>query len=48
VLDREGKKIQEYKVGGLPTGGTSTAPTTKPATSGGRPITEGFKILEVK
>jgi len=48
VLDREGKKVQEYKVGGLPTGGTSTAPTAKPATSGGRPMTEGFKILEVK
>ena len=48
VLDREGKKIQEYKVGGLPTGGTSTAPAAKPATSGGRPMTEGFKILEVK
>jgi len=48
VLDREGKKVQEYKVGGLPTGGTSTAPVAKPATSGGRPMTEGFKILEVK
>jgi len=48
VLDREGKKVQEYKVGGLPTGGTSTAPPAKPATSGGRPMTEGFKILEVK
>jgi len=48
VLDREGKKVQEYKVGGLPTGGTSTAPAAKPATSGGRPMTEGFKILEVK
>jgi hypothetical protein len=48
VLDREGKKVQEYKVGGLPTGGTSTAPAAKSATSGGRPMTEGFKILEVK
>jgi hypothetical protein len=48
VLDREGKKVQEYKVGGLPTGGTSTTPAAKPATSGGRPMTEGFKILEVK
>jgi hypothetical protein len=48
VLDRAGKLVQEYKVGGLPTGGTSTAPTAKPATSGGRPMTEGFKILEVK
>ena len=48
VLDRAGKLVQEYKVGGLPTGGTSTAPAAKPATSGGRPMTEGFKILEVK
>jgi hypothetical protein len=48
VLDKAGKLVQEYKVGGLPTGGTSTAPAAKPATSGGRPMTEGFKILEVK
>ncbi len=48
VLDREGKKVQEYKVGGLPTGGAPAAPAAKPATSGGRPMTEGFKILEVK
>jgi len=48
VLDRAGKLVQEYKVGGLPTGGTTTTPAAKPATSGGRPMTEGFKILEVK
>jgi hypothetical protein len=48
VLDKAGKLVQEYKVGGLPTGGTSTTPAAKPATSGGRPMTEGFKILEVK
>jgi hypothetical protein len=48
VLDRAGNLVKEYKVGGLPTGGTSTTPAAKPATSGGRPMTEGFKILEVK
>lgn len=49
VLDRAGKLIQEYKVGGLPQGGAPAAPASKPATSGGRPMnTEGFKILEVK
>ena len=26
----------------------TAAPAAKPATSGGRPMTEGFKILEVK
>lgn len=35
VLDREGKLVQEYKVGGLPQGGAPA--TTKPSTSGGRP-----------
>ena len=49
VTDREGNLIREVKIGGVPTGGVPAAPTTKPATSGGRPMnTEGFKILEVK
>lgn len=49
VLDKTGKLVQEYKVGGLPQGGAPAAPTAKPATSGGRPMnTQGFQILEVK
>lgn len=49
VLDRAGKLVQEYKVGGLPQGGAPAAPASKPATSGGRPMnTQGFQILEVK
>lgn len=49
VLDRAGKLVQEYKVGGLPQGGAPAAPAAKPATSGGRPMnTQGFQILEVK
>jgi len=49
VIDKKGDKVNEFKVGGLPTGGAPAAPASKPATSGGRPMnTEGFKILEVK
>jgi hypothetical protein len=49
VLDRDGKLVQEYKVGGLPQGGAPAAPAAKPATSGGRQMnTQGFQILEVK
>lgn len=49
VLDRDGKLVQEYKVGGLPQGGVPAAPAAKPATSGGRQMnTQGFQILEVK
>jgi hypothetical protein len=40
------KPLSENLFGGTPPPGT--APGTKPATSGGRPMTEGFKILEVK
>lgn len=45
VLDREGKLVQEYKVGGLAQGG---APAPAPAPKGSSMSTEGFKILEVK
>lgn len=34
VVDKKGNKVNEFKVGGLPTGGAATA---KPPTSGGRP-----------
>jgi len=40
------KPLSENLFGGAPPPGT--APGTKSATSGGRPMTEGFKILEVK
>jgi hypothetical protein len=45
VLDRAGKLVQEYKVGGLPQGG---APASSPSPKGSSMSTEGFKILEVK
>ena len=45
VLDREGKKVQEYRVGGLPTG---NAPAAAPAPKGSSLATEGFKLLETQ
>ena len=35
VIDKKGDKVNEFKVGGLPTGGAPA--TAKPTTSGGRP-----------
>lgn len=44
VLDREGKKVQEYKVGGLPATGAPAAP--KPAEK--KASTSGFNILGIE
>lgn len=47
VLDKAGKLVQEYKVGGLPTGATSTTKPSQKPTSSSMNL-EGFQILDVK
>ena len=47
VLDKAGKLVQEYKVGGLPTGAASTTKPSQKPTSSSMNL-EGFQILDVK
>ena len=47
VLDRAGKLVQEYKVGGLPTGGGAAVKPSQKPTSSSMSL-EGYTIVDVK